>query len=241
MPLDAVRLVDLSTPTRNAYTSQMTSEKNSESHPPLYHQRQSLMLCAVHAINNVLQRDAVTKADLNKICEELAPDCSPLMNPHRNILGLGNFDANALIVALQQTGHDIVWFDKRTSLAEHRLDWDKIVGCILNARRKSLASVGGRHWVAFRGFPTSDPDTVNYYDFDSKLRRPALVARSHAQFSEYIERRLKELPDSQLLFVVPKEVLSDRTWRLPPSPKLTIEEELVVEQRRSPHPVARTG
>lgn len=202
----------------------MINEEYNNSQPRLYHQRQSLMLCAVHAINNVLQRDAVTKADLNKICLELAPDCSPLLNPHRNALGLGNFDANALIVALQQTGHDIVWFDKRTSLAEHRLNWCKIVGCILNARRRSLVSVGGRHWVAFRGIPTSNPNVVNYYDLDSKLRRPALVANSHAQFSEYIEKRLKEFPDSQLLFVVPKEVLSERTWRLPPSPETTVEE-----------------
>ncbi|VDD82957.1 unnamed protein product [Mesocestoides corti] len=195
----------------------MTSDEKNGLLPHLYHQRQSLLLCAVHAINNVLQREAVTKADLNKICEELAPECSPLTNPHRNLLGLGNFDANALIVALQQTGHDIVWFDKRTTLAEHRLDWSKIVGCILNTRRKNLALIGGRHWIAFRGIPTKDPAVISYYDFDSKLRQPALVARSHAEFSSYIEKRLKELPDSQLLFVVSKEVLSDRTWRLPSS------------------------
>ncbi|KAM7542336.1 hypothetical protein Aperf_G00000005955 [Anoplocephala perfoliata] len=229
----------------------MGDGNNTKHPPPLYHQRQSLMLCAVHAINNVLQRDAVTKADLNRICEELAPDCSPLMNPHRNVLGLGNFDANALIVALQQTGHDIVWFDKRTSLADHRLDWSKIVGCILNARRKSFASISGRHWVAFRGFPTSDPEVINYYDFDSKLHRPALVARSHAEFSHYIERRLKELPDSQLLFVVPKEVLSERTWHLPEpgvsqtlssnqaSSTVAVEEQLVVEKRLSPRPLTK--
>lgn len=214
----------------------MSNEKNSELPPNLYHQRQSLMLCAVHAINNVLQRDAVTKADLNRICEKLAPDCSPLMNPHRNAFGLGNYDANALIVALQETGHDIVWFDKRASLADHRLDWSKIVGCILNARRKCPVSVGGRHWVAFRGISTSDPEVVNYYDLDSKLRRPVLVAKSHEEFSNYIERRLKELPDSQLLFVVLKEVLSDRTWRLSdsnhqtPSPAVAVEEKLVAEQ-----------
>ncbi|VDN97297.1 unnamed protein product [Rodentolepis nana] len=219
----------------------MSDSKNNALPPNLYHQRQSLMLCAVHAINNVLQRHAVTKADLNRICEELAPDCSPFMNPHRNILGLGNYDANALIVALQETGHDIIWFDKRTSLADHRLDWSKIVGCILNARRKSIASVGGRHWVAFRGIATPDPEVVNYYDLDSKLRKPVLVAKSHEEFSNYIERRLKELSDSQLLFVVPKEVLSERTWRLPESHHLTssaasVEEELVIKQHSSSKP-----
>lgn len=236
-----------------AYMTSMSDSNNKELPPPLYHQRQSLMLCAVHAINNVLQRDAVTKADLNRICGDLAPGCPPFMNPHRNAFGLGNFDANALIVALQETGHDIVWFDKRTSFADHRLDWSKIVGCILNTRRKSFASVGGRHWVAFRGVPTPNPKVVNYYDFDSKLRRPALVARSHAEFSHYIERRLKELPDSQLLFVVPKEVLSERTWRLAEpevsqafsssqtSSTVVIEKRLVAEKCPSPKPLTKTS
>ncbi len=216
--------------TNKQQNQQQQQQDASQQENGLYHQRQSLMLCAVHAINNVLQRDAVTKADLNAICDQLAPDRSPLLNPHRNMFGLGNFDANALIVALQATGHDIVWFDKRTSLAEHRIDWTRVVGCILNARRKRQAPVnvlGGRHWVAFRGFPADDSTAFNYYDLDSKLRKPALVARSHREFAEYIENRLKELPDSQLLFVVPKEVLAERTWRLP-------EEPLIEEQQAQP-------
>lgn len=41
----------------------------------------------------------------------LSPDS--LINPHRNILGLGNYDINVIMAALQLHGYQTVWFDRR--------------------------------------------------------------------------------------------------------------------------------
>lgn len=97
----------------------------------LYHERQSRQLCALHVLNNLLQvndswnacsldffnsihysqEKAFTKAQLDEICLQLTP--SYWMNPHRSPLGLGNYDVNVMIAALQLRNLQVVWFDKR--------------------------------------------------------------------------------------------------------------------------------
>ena len=79
----------------------------------IYHERQSLQLCALHVVNNLLQRREFSKSELDAICLELAPDSYPWWNPHRSPLGLGNYDVNVIMTALQRRGFDTVWFDKR--------------------------------------------------------------------------------------------------------------------------------
>jgi len=41
----------------------------------------------------------------------LSPDT--WINPHRSMLGIGNYDINVIMVALQSHGYETVWFDKR--------------------------------------------------------------------------------------------------------------------------------
>ena len=48
---------------------------------------------------------------LNSMYYRLSPD--RLINPHRNLLGLGNYDVNVLMTALQQRNLSVIWFDKR--------------------------------------------------------------------------------------------------------------------------------
>ena len=79
----------------------------------IYHERQSLQLCALHVVNNLMQRQEFSKSELDAICLELAPDSYPWWNPHRSPLGLGNYDVNVIMTALQRRGFDTVWFDKR--------------------------------------------------------------------------------------------------------------------------------
>ena len=70
------------------------------------------MLCAVHTLNNLFQdRNAYSKADLDDISYSLTPDA--FVNPHKNMFGLGNYDVNVLMAALQLRGYEAVWFDKR--------------------------------------------------------------------------------------------------------------------------------
>ena len=78
----------------------------------VYHERQRKMLCAVHTLNNLFQeKDAYSKADLDAISYNLSPE--KFVNPHKNVLGLGNYDVNVLMAALQLRDYEVVWFDKR--------------------------------------------------------------------------------------------------------------------------------
>ena len=78
----------------------------------IYHERQRQMLCAVHTLNNLFQdRNAYSKADLDAISYSLNPDA--FVNPHKSMFGLGNYDVNVLMAALQLREYEAVWFDKR--------------------------------------------------------------------------------------------------------------------------------
>lgn len=73
---------------------------------------QSKELCALHALNNLFQsKEAFKQMELDAICFSLSPN--NCINPHRSILGLGNYDVNVLIAALQNKGYSVFWFDKR--------------------------------------------------------------------------------------------------------------------------------
>lgn len=69
-------------------------------------------LCALHALNNLLQDGkAFQQEDLDKICSELDPNS--WVNPHKSVFGLGNYDINVIMTALQQKKLEAIWFDKR--------------------------------------------------------------------------------------------------------------------------------
>uniref|UniRef100_A0A8U8C0V3 ubiquitinyl hydrolase 1 n=1 Tax=Geospiza parvula TaxID=87175 RepID=A0A8U8C0V3_GEOPR len=77
-----------------------------------YHERQRRQLCALHALNNLLQRPWLSQASADRICPpRLAPNSRP--NPHRSLLGLGNYDVNVVMAALGMLGLAAVWWDKR--------------------------------------------------------------------------------------------------------------------------------
>nr|KAF6406987.1 Josephin domain containing 2 [Molossus molossus] len=79
--------------------------------PSVYHERQRLELCAIHALNNVLQQQLFSQEAADEICKRLAPDSR--LNPHRSLLGTGNYDVNVIMAALQGLGLAAVWWDGR--------------------------------------------------------------------------------------------------------------------------------
>lgn len=70
---------------------------------------------SVHAMRimhfQLSERGTFTKADLDNICSQLAPN--DWINPHRSVLGFGNYDVNVIMTALQTKGYEAIWFDKR--------------------------------------------------------------------------------------------------------------------------------
>lgn len=92
---------------------------------PAYFERQSLSRCALHALNNLLQSAAFSVADLNAICEQLTPG-KGFRNPHKSMIGLGNWDVNVIMRALQTKDLQVSWFDRRKGQIEARargLQW----------------------------------------------------------------------------------------------------------------------
>ncbi len=79
--------------------------------PGAYHERQSCQLCALHVLNNLFGGKEFDKAELDGICYRLSPDA--WINPHKSVLGLGNYDVNVIMSALQTKGYEVKWFDKR--------------------------------------------------------------------------------------------------------------------------------
>ncbi|XP_070079287.1 josephin-2 isoform X6 [Equus caballus] len=87
--------------------------------PSVYHERQRLELCAVHALNNVLQQQLFTQEAADEICKRLSPDSR--LNPHRSLLGTGNYDVNVIMAALQGLGLAAVWWDRRRWDPQHQV------------------------------------------------------------------------------------------------------------------------
>jgi hypothetical protein len=66
--------------------------------PVLYHERQTMLKCGVHAVNNLLGRRAFVIADFERLAKELSP------GSFWTFVGAGNYDVNVLGAALSQEG-----------------------------------------------------------------------------------------------------------------------------------------
>jgi josephin len=123
-----------------------TTPDRSEIMEELYHEQQSLALCAVHAVNNLLQTRRYTKRDFDAACVTLSP--AVWCNPHRSILRIGDYDVNVVTILLQQEGFSVTWHDQRTALRAESLE--NLVGILWNVDAHSIWSriFGGRHWIA---------------------------------------------------------------------------------------------
>ncbi|KAG8320862.1 Josephin-1 [Homalodisca vitripennis] len=212
----------------------------SKTYDGVYHEKQVKELCALHALNNLFQKkQAFTKQELDEICQSLSPDV--WINPHRSLLGLGNYDVNVIMTALQRRGCEAIWFDKRKDPS--CLQLDRISGFILNVPSDYrlgfvLLPLRRKHWVAIRQVAGT------YYNLDSKLDSPVLIglhthpasersgieSRWNKYFLQYLphlllngrekERRELEISIEQLLLVAMR-FLKIRKQKKGPAPMLS--------------------
>ena len=173
----------------------------------VYHEKQSLQLCALHVLNNIFQEQRFSKADLDKICETLSQNW---INPHRSFFGLGNFDVNVIMFALQEKGFEAKWFDKRRTLSA--LEMDNIFGFILNVPNSykalgliPLPGFSRKHWIALKKLEDG------YYNLDSNLKVPLKFSDEQA-FKDFIESELAA-GGKELLVVVSKDVAETNAWQ----------------------------
>ncbi|XP_041364493.1 josephin-2-like isoform X2 [Gigantopelta aegis] len=173
----------------------------------IYHERQQKELCAMHALNNLFQvQGAFTKKDLDELCNKLSPDA--FFNPHRSILGLGNYDVNVIMAALQKKGYDTIWFDKRKSI--DCLQFENIMGFILNIPTEYKwgfvrLPIHRKHWISIKCINNQ------YVNLDSKLDCPEIIGDS-AALKEFLHNQLMD-NDKELLLVVAQEVGETGAWR----------------------------
>ncbi|XXG75391.1 hypothetical protein AAC387_Pa07g3908 [Persea americana] len=144
----------------------------------IYHEKQRLQFCLLHALNNLLQeKDLFNRADLDAIANQLVhidpqkENWNPLsliFKPHHNTL-TGNYDINVLIAALEGKGKKVVWHDRRNgaSSIDLSLSEEDLIGIIVNI---PVSKYGGlwrsRHWVALKRI-----DGL-WYNLDSDLDAP---------------------------------------------------------------------
>ena len=141
---------------------------------PLFHERQRWALCGVHAVNNLLQEHRFDKADFDSICSQLAPDS--WINPHKSLLGVGNYDVNVLMVLLEQKlGYQVQWHDNRNELKLEDYGKDALTwGIVVNLPSTSLWAryvTKGRHWLTLLW----QDDQQQWVNLDSDLKEPQVI------------------------------------------------------------------
>ncbi|CAG8440585.1 6151_t:CDS:2, partial [Scutellospora calospora] len=129
-----------------------------------------------------LQNKAFSKEQLDDIALNLSKDTGPsikslnlfLINPHKSVLGIGNYDINVLEVALQQYGLEIQWFDSRKDIRTVIQFTDPtLFGIILNIQSSRLVFWSSNHWIAVKPFFSDDGKIPEIYNLDSKLSKPS--------------------------------------------------------------------
>jgi josephin len=156
----------------------------------LYHERQRLALCGVHAVNNLLQSQRYAKRDFDDVCLTLSP--SVVYNPHRSMLRIGDYDVNVVMILLQQEGYSVSWHDRRTALESETIE--NLIGVLWNVDSTSIWGriFRSRHWIALYC-----KDSDQWINLDSDLPDPVAVG-TH---DECI-RLLNSKPNAHILLVM---------------------------------------
>ncbi|KAI3880212.1 hypothetical protein MKW92_002017 [Papaver armeniacum] len=149
-----------------------------ENSSQIYHEKQKLQFCLLHALNNLFQeKDTFTRANLNTVAEQLVlvdPNREnqkwvPLIFKQHHNSVTGNYDINVLISALEQKGKSVVWHDRRNGASSIDLNKseDVLMGIILNIPVIKFRGLWkSRHWVAVRRIQGV------WYNLDSDLNTP---------------------------------------------------------------------
>ncbi|XP_071035493.1 josephin-1 isoform X2 [Parasteatoda tepidariorum] len=174
----------------------------------IYHEKQVKEMCALHALNNLFQdKEAFNKQTLDNICHSLSPD--NLVNPHKSVLGLGNYDVNVLMAAVQLKGYEAIWFDKRRDPSN--IDFTKIYGLILNvpSEMKFLPlRLNRKHWIAVKEIEGT------FYNLDSKLDRPSVIGKE-SDLMSYLREQIRG-KDREIFLIVPQELDRKNLWKKDP-------------------------
>lgn len=167
----------------------------------MYHEKQSFMFCGLHSLNNLFQSKEFTKAQFDEVCRSLSPNS--YINPHKSVLGIGNYDVNSIIKALESKNKELIWYDKRREITDESIEINRAFGYIMNAPSDYTffgfltLPIKSRHWIALKKGPDQ-----NFYNLDSKLDKPRLIG-SAEDFIAYLKSEMTS-NDKELFIVIDK-------------------------------------
>lgn len=166
--------------------------EEEEASTPVYHERQSLLRCGVHCVNNVLQRPAYTQQDFATIQDELDTGTGGRWAVST---WLGNFDINVMMLALKREGLVVEWFDKRLNFfEEERIQDPRCEAVIVNRRASAWVPFTGRHWLCLKRFGGQ------WVNLDSSIARPRRFASVDAMQKAVVS--LLQRDDGECLLVM---------------------------------------
>ncbi|RHZ44574.1 hypothetical protein Glove_718g28 [Diversispora epigaea] len=197
-----------------------------ESKQKIYHERQSFWFCGQHTLNNLLQMDVFGKSELDNIAIKLAEKTDPevkswkcyFVNPHKSVLGFGNYDINVLDIALRAFDLEIQWFDDRKDIRTVVQFTDStLFGLILNIPKTHYYFWNSYHWIAIKpihkkkddddNYVVDEEETVVIYNLDSKLHKPEKfpdIEKAYNFLSDYVYNK-----NAQLMMVKSKRDNND--------------------------------
>lgn len=106
------------------------------------------------------------------------------------MLGIGNYDVNVLMKALEQKNKLVNWYDKRREITKESIELNEAYGYILNIPSDFsfgfiTLPIKSRHWIALRKI-----NDENYYNLDSKQNQPLLIGNAE-NFITYLRNEMK--------------------------------------------------
>lgn len=147
----------------------------------IYHERQTLQRCALHAVNSLFQRQEFERYDFDEIARSLSP--GKLVCPHKSVFGTGNYDVNVIMAALSSKNKRIEWWDRRKDPEE--IPFDGIFGLIVNRQTRSLKGLWkSKHWIGIHY------RNGKFFNCDSNLPNPRKLKNKEELF-EFLRKEIE--------------------------------------------------
>lgn len=156
-----------------------------------------MLRCGVHTLNNLFQSKLFTSHQFDQIAYSLSPDA--MINPHKSMFNVGNYDINVMISAIQSANHQTVWFDRRKSFRSVNLS--SVYGVIANVKQRVLLGLWpSRHWFPIRSFIDANGQRV-WWVIDSKDNAPKVIGNDD-QVIIFLDDVVNQSPDNQLVIIL---------------------------------------
>ncbi|CAF3171944.1 unnamed protein product [Rotaria socialis] len=138
---------------------QEKSSKDKSKNEEIYHEKQELLRCGIHSLNNLFQIPHLfTHKHLDGIVREFD-------NRHNNndygILWIGDYDLRILIEAINRCGHLVRQINFYNGEPLQNLPWDSYFGLLIN--------LNGAHWFTIKNL------NEIYYNLDSTFTKPLKI------------------------------------------------------------------